>query len=31
KALMALLDTPLLYASVYSIRQYFGIKGHEEI
>ena len=31
KALMALLDTPLLYAAVYSIRKYFGIKGHEEI
>lgn len=31
KALMALLDTPLLYAAVYSIRKYFGIKRHEEI
>jgi len=31
KALMALLDTPLLYAAVFSIRKYFGIKGHEEI
>lgn len=31
KALMALVDTPFLYLSVFGIRKYFGIKGVEEI
>ncbi len=31
KALMALLDTPVLYLSVYTIRKYLGIKGYQEI
>ncbi len=31
KALMALVDTPILYVSVFSIRKYFGIKGTDEI
>ena len=31
KAGCALLDTPLFYLSVFAIRRYFGLKGHQEL
>lgn len=31
KVLVALLDTPILYALVYWMRSYFGIQAHEEV
>jgi len=30
KAIIAAIDTPLLYASTWGIRKYFGLKGAEE-
>jgi uncharacterized integral membrane protein (TIGR00697 family) len=31
KAIVAALDTPVLYISTYGIRQYLGLKGYEEV
>jgi uncharacterized PurR-regulated membrane protein YhhQ (DUF165 family) len=28
KAIFALLDTPLVYISVYALRRYFNLEGH---